>query len=85
MTQLEVARKLGPQIAKRYAWLNHDVVDDVKEVGTTTRGNKILLNQTFLGANLKICISGIKVHQDAGYGGGVKAIARIGAPVHGGI
>ena len=27
-----------------------------------------------LGADLKICISGIKVHQDAGYGGGAKAI-----------
>jgi hypothetical protein len=74
MTQEEVARKLGPQIAKNYAWLNHDAFDNVKEVGTTTRGNKILLNQTFLGADLKICISGIKVHQDAGYGGGAKAI-----------
>ena len=74
MTQEEVARKLGPDIAKRYAWLNHDVFDNVKEVGTTTRGNKILLNQTFLGADLKICISGVKVHQDAGYGGGAKAI-----------
>lgn len=74
MTQEEVARKLGPQIAKNYAWLNHDAFDNVKEVGTTTRGNKILLNQTFLGADLKICISGVKVHQDAGYGGGAKAV-----------
>ena len=74
MTQEEVGRKLGADIAKRYAWLNHDVFDNVKEVGATTRGNKILLNQTFLGADLKICISGIKVHQDAGYGGGAKAI-----------
>jgi lactate racemase len=74
MTQEEVGRKLGPEIAKRYAWLNHDAFDNLKEVGTTTRGNKILLNQTFLGADLKICISGIKVHQDAGYGGGAKAI-----------
>ena len=74
MTQEEVGRKLGPEVARNYAWLNHDVFDNVKEVGTTTRGNKILLNQTFLGADLKICISGIKVHQDAGYGGGAKAI-----------
>ena len=74
MTQEEVSRKLGPQIAKRYAWLNHDVVDNVKEVGTTERKNKVLLNQTFLASDLKICISGIKVHQDAGYGGGAKAI-----------
>lgn len=74
MTQEEVARKLGPRIAENYAWVNHNVFDNVKETGTTIRGNKVLLNQTFLGADLKICISGIKVHQDAGYGGGAKAI-----------
>jgi len=74
MTQEEVSRKLGPEIARNYAWLNHDVFDNVREVGATTRGNRIRLNQTFLGADLKICISGIKVHQDAGYGGGAKAI-----------
>ena len=74
MTQEEVGRKLGPDIARKYAWLNHNVFDNVKEVGTTSRGNKVLLNQTFLGADLKICISGLKVHQDAGYGGGAKAV-----------
>jgi nickel-dependent lactate racemase len=74
MTQEEIARKLGADVAKRYAWVNHNVVDNCKEVGTTTRGNKVRLNQTFLAADLKICISGIKVHQDAGYGGGAKAI-----------
>ena len=74
MTQEEVGRKLGAEVAKRYAWLNHDAFDNLKEVGTTTRENKVLLNQTFLAADLKICISGVKVHQDAGYGGGAKAI-----------
>jgi nickel-dependent lactate racemase len=74
MTQGEVERKLGARIAKSYAWVNHNVFDNVKEAGTTTRGNKVLLNQTFLAADLKICISGIKVHQDAGYGGGAKAV-----------
>jgi nickel-dependent lactate racemase len=74
MTQEEVGRKLGFEVARKYAWLNHNAFDNVKEVGTTTRGNKVLLNQTFLGSDLKICISGVKVHQDAGYGGGAKAI-----------
>jgi nickel-dependent lactate racemase len=74
MNHEEVGRKLGPKIALKYAWQNHNCFDNVKEVGTTTRGNQILLNQTLLGADLKICISGIKVHQDAGYGGGAKAI-----------
>ena len=74
MTQDEVGRKLGVEVAKNYAWLNHDVMDNVKEIGTTTRKNKVLVNQTFLAADLKICISGIKVHYDAGYGGGAKAV-----------
>jgi nickel-dependent lactate racemase len=74
MRQDEVARKLGANIARRYAWVNHNIFDNLKEVGTTTRGNRIRLNQTFLGADLKICMSGIKVHQEAGYGGGAKAV-----------
>ena len=34
----------------------------------------MLLNQTFLAAGLKTCLSGIKVYQDAGYGGDAKAV-----------
>ena len=32
MTQEEVGRKLGPEIARNYAWLNHDAFDNIKEV-----------------------------------------------------
>jgi lactate racemase len=74
MTVLEIQKKLGKDIATRYAWMNHNVFDNLKDVGETTFKNKIRLNQTFLAADLKICLSGIKVHQDAGYGGGAKAI-----------
>ena len=74
MTQDEVSRKLGAKIARNYAWVNHNVFDNLKELDTTSRGNRIRLNQTFLGADLKITMSGIKVHQDAGYGGGAKAV-----------
>jgi nickel-dependent lactate racemase len=74
MTAAEIEKKLGKEIATRYAWMNHNVFDNLKEVGETSRKNRILLNQTFLAADLKICLSGIKVHQDAGYGGGAKAV-----------
>jgi nickel-dependent lactate racemase len=74
MNHEEVGRKLGHKVAKQYAWQNHNCFDNLKEVGTTTRGTNVWLNQTLMGADLKICISGIKVHQDAGYGGGAKAI-----------
>ncbi len=74
MTALEVQKKLGREIALRYAWMNHNVFDSLKDVGETSFRNRVRLNQTFLAADLKICLSGIKVHQDAGYGGGAKAI-----------
>ena len=74
MTALEIQKKLGKDIATRYAWMNHNTFDNLKDVGETTFKNRIRLNQTFLAADLRICLSGIKVHQDAGYGGGAKAI-----------
>lgn len=74
MTAEEVQKKIGTDIARRYAWVNHHLFANVKEVGTTSFGNVVKLNQTFLAADLKICISGIKIHNDAGYGGGAKAV-----------
>ena len=74
MTHTEVALKLGKDVANRYAWLNHTCFYGCKEIGTTSFRNKILINQTFLDADLKITLSGIKVHYDAGYGGGAKAV-----------
>jgi lactate racemase len=74
MTQTEVSQKLGAKVAYQYAWLNHTCFYGCREVGTTSFKNKILLNQTFLDADLKITLSGIKVHYDAGYGGGAKAV-----------
>ena len=74
MNAVEIATKLGKDIPRRYAWLNHDCFDNLKDVGETSRGNKIRLNQSFVGADLRICISGIKIHASAGYGGGAKAI-----------
>jgi nickel-dependent lactate racemase len=74
MTAAEVRKKLGEDVARRFAWVNHNAFANLKEVGTTSFGNRIQLNQTFLAADLKICLSGIKVHNDAGYGGGAKAV-----------
>jgi nickel-dependent lactate racemase len=74
MTLTEVQKKLGADIASRFAWLNHNVFENVKEVGVTTFHNRIKLNQTFLAADLKICVSGVKAHEQAGVSGGAKAI-----------
>jgi lactate racemase len=70
----EVVRKLGRDITRRFAWVNHNVWDNLKDAGTTSRQTPVKINQTFAGADLRVTISGIKVHGDAGYGGGAKAI-----------
>ena len=74
MTRFEVAAKLGKEIASKYAWVNHSCFYGCKDIGTTSYKTNVQVNQSFLGADLKITLSGIKVHYDAGYGGGAKAI-----------
>jgi hypothetical protein len=74
MTVTEIQQKLGPEIARRYAWTNHNPFDNLKDVGETSFKNPVRINQTFMAADLRICLSGIKVHGQAGYGGGAKGI-----------
>ena len=72
--QGEAERKLGREFAGRYPWLNHNIWEQLTEVGRTRLGNVIKINHHFARADLRVCISGIKVHGTAGYGGGAKAI-----------
>lgn len=74
MTGTEVQKKIGKEMTARFAWVNHDVFDNFDEVGTTSYKNRIKVNSTFMAADLKITLSGIKVHSSAGYGGGAKAV-----------
>jgi nickel-dependent lactate racemase len=74
MTQMEVQAKLGKEPAYRYAWQNHNVFENTKEIGTTSFRNRVKLNQTFLAADCKICLTGVKGHEQAGLSGGAKAV-----------
>ncbi len=74
MTLTEVQSKMGKDPATRFAWQNHNVFDNVKDIGTTSFKNRIKLNQTFLAADFKMCISGVKGHEEAGLSGGAKAV-----------
>ena len=74
MTQSEVEMKLGQEAARRFAWQNHNVFENVKEIGTTSFKNRVKVNQTFLAGDCKICISGVKGHEQAGLSGGAKAV-----------
>jgi nickel-dependent lactate racemase len=70
----EVAKKLGSRIAREYKWFNHNIFTNLQDVGETSYKNRVLINEMFMGADLRITISGVKVHSIAGYGGGSKAV-----------
>lgn len=70
----EAERKLGKEITRRFPWINHDVFDNQKDVGMTSRKNLIKVDENFLEGDVRVTISGIKIHNMVGYGGGAKAI-----------
>jgi nickel-dependent lactate racemase len=74
MTHMEARAKLGDFIVNNFEWVNHNPWENLTEVGVTSRGNKIKVNYLFAGADLRITVSGIKGHGNAGYGGGAKAV-----------
>jgi nickel-dependent lactate racemase len=74
LEQPDVVRKLGKQLAERYVWLNHNAFDNVQDVGQTKFGNRVKINSNFLAADVRVTISGIKIHNIAGYGGGAKSV-----------
>ena len=70
----DVGRKIGKPMAQRFAWMNHNCFDNLKDVGETSRKNRIRLSYTLMSADLRITISGVRPHGRAGYGGGAKAV-----------
>jgi len=47
MTHTEVEQKIGKEPANRYAWLNHNCFYGCKEIGKTSFGTPVSINQTF--------------------------------------
>lgn len=74
LEQPDVVRKLGKELAQRYVWLNHNAFDNVVDIGETSYGNRVKINRNFLAADVRVTISGIKIHNIAGYGGGAKSV-----------
>ena len=74
LTHAEARAKLGDFIVNNFAWVNHNPWENLLEVGVTSRGNKIKINYLFARADLRITVSGVRGHPDAGYSGGGKAV-----------
>jgi len=74
MNGLEVAKKLGEEAVRRHPWINHNVWENLVELGGTRAGNQILVNTYYHKADVRITLSGLKAHGTPGYGGGPKAV-----------
>jgi len=74
MNGLEVAKKLGEEAVRRHPWINHNIWENLDDLGVTRHKNRILVNGYYNRADLKLSISGLKAHGIPGYGGGPKAI-----------
>lgn len=48
MTALDIQKKIGKDIARRFAWVNHNIVSNFDEVGTTSFKDRIRVNSTGL-------------------------------------
>ncbi|MBI4877965.1 MAG: DUF2088 domain-containing protein [Acidobacteria bacterium] len=74
MNGMEVEKKLGTETVRRHPWINHNIWENLAELGTTKAGNQVWVNTYYHKADVKITLSGLKAHGTPGYGGGPKLI-----------
>jgi len=74
MNGMEVAKKLGEATVRRHPWINHNIWENLVDLGQTRAGNTLLINTYYHQADVKITLSGLKAHGTPGYGGGPKLI-----------
>jgi lactate racemase len=74
MNGMEAAKKLGQEAVRRHPWINHNIWENLTELGLTKAGNHVQVNTYYYKADVKVTISGLKHHGTPGYGGGPKLI-----------
>jgi lactate racemase len=74
MTEVEVARRIGPDWIENVGLETHDCDDPAKLVrlGVTRRGTPVLINKVVAQADLVVSIGCIEPHIIASFGGGYK-------------
>ncbi|MCX6637155.1 MAG: lactate racemase domain-containing protein [Acidobacteria bacterium] len=74
MNGMEVEKKLGTETVRRHPWINHNIWENLVDLGTTKAKNRIWVNTYYHKADVRITLSGLKAHGTPGYGGGPKLI-----------
>jgi lactate racemase len=70
----ELAAKLGEEIVRKYNVYNHNIWDNVVNVGTTSRGTPVWVNREFANCDLRVGVGSLIPHPNAGFGGGGKLV-----------
>ena len=70
----EFRKKLGTEIVEKFRVFNHNIYENCVEVGTTSRGTKLMVNREFAQADVKVGIGCVTAHAQVGFSGGGKII-----------
>jgi nickel-dependent lactate racemase len=74
-----MVKKLGEDIVRRFPVYNHTSFIHCVEVGTSSYGTKIAVNEEVMKCDLKISIGSVVPHPQYGFGGGAQKILPGGA------
>lgn len=72
LTMADFRKKLGSEIIEKYRVFNHNIYENCLEIGTTSRGTRVMFNREVMEADLKIGIGCVTAHVQAGFSGGGK-------------
>ena len=73
-TRLDSIKKLGQDIVETIEVRNHNPYENLANLGASSRGTPIFINNTFVQGDLKIAVGCIVPHEMAGFGGGAKVV-----------
>lgn len=69
-----MVKKLGEDIVRRFPVYNHTPFIHCVEIGTSSYGTKIAINEEVMKCDLKVGIGSVVPHPQYGFGGGAKII-----------
>lgn len=74
MGQEDFVKKLGKEVVRRFRIYNHNVYENLVDLGKTSRGTPVLINREVMDCDLKIGIGCLIPNHAVEFGGGAKII-----------
>jgi nickel-dependent lactate racemase len=74
MDRFDFVKKLGENVIEEYSAFNHNPFNNLTNLGKTSSGTPVEINNEVLNCDLKIGVGSIVPHGQSGFGGGAKII-----------